>query len=75
MAQPELADLSSPYPERLIRIQEVIKITGLSRSYVYSLSNEGLFPRSVPLVPGGKARAWVLSEVEAWLNHRISDRE
>jgi prophage regulatory protein len=61
--------------ERFLRAKEVIKMTGLSRSYLYSLAAEGLFPQSVPLVPGGKARAWVLSEVQDWLNQRISDRD
>ena len=60
---------------RLIRIGEVRELTGLSRSYVYELSSKNLFPQSVPLVPGGIARAWVLAEVLAWLEQRIAERD
>lgn len=59
---------------RLIRMPEVRKMTGLSRSYVYSLSADGLFPKSVSLVPGGSSRAWVYSEVQDWLNGRVTER-
>jgi prophage regulatory protein len=60
---------------RLIRIKEVIELSGLSRSYIYTLSAEGLFPKSVPLVPGGSARAWVHAEVVDWLDERVSARD
>ena len=60
---------------RLIRIGEVKELTGLSRSYIYELASKGLFPKSVPLVPGGIARAWVQSEVFEWLRQRIAERD
>ena len=60
---------------RLIRIGEVKELTGLSRSYIYELASNDLFPKSVPLVPGGIARAWVHAEVEEWLNQRIAERD
>jgi prophage regulatory protein len=63
------------YETRLIRINEVVKLTGLSRTYAYGLAAAGLFPRSVPLVPGGKARAWVYAEVQEWLKQRIVARD
>lgn len=63
------------YETRLIRVKKVVELTGLSRSYIYSLSADGLFPPSVPLVPGGIARAWVYAEVQLWLNQRIADRD
>jgi prophage regulatory protein len=59
---------------RFIRVGEVKNLTGLSRSYIYALSADGLFPRSVPLVPGGTSRAWVYSEVQDWLNQRVDAR-
>ncbi len=60
---------------RLIRVSEVRALSGLSRSYIYSLSADGLFPRSVPLVPGGTARAWVYAEVQEWLDQRVAERD
>lgn len=64
-----------PRHRRFIRIAEVRELTGLSRSYIYSLSAEGLFPRSVPLVPGGTARAWLYNEVIDWLEGRVAERD
>lgn len=61
--------------ERFVRIKEVMDLTGLSRSYIYDLAKRGLFPQSVSLVPGGNARAWVLSEVLNWQEDRITERE
>jgi prophage regulatory protein len=60
----------------LIRIKLVIALTGISKSYIYDLSNRGLFPKSVQLVPGvGTSVAWVRSEVLAWIESRILQRD
>lgn len=61
--------------KRLLRIREVMQITGLSRSYIYALASQGLFPRSISLVPGGTSRAWLESEVAEWLDARIAERD
>lgn len=71
----ETLNLTSQPLERFIRISDVIDLTGLSRSYIYDLAKRGLFPQSVSLVPGGNARAWVLSEVLNWQEDRIAERE
>jgi prophage regulatory protein len=60
---------------KLIRIKSVIALTGLSKSYIYDLSNRALFPKSVQLVPGGTSVAWVKSEVIAWIDSRIQSRD
>jgi prophage regulatory protein len=60
---------------KLIRIKSVIALTGLSKSYIYDLSNRGLFPKSIQLVPGGTSVAWVKSEVIAWIDSRIHSRD
>ena len=59
---------------RLIRIGDVINLTGLSKSYIYALSAEGRFPKSISLVPGGTSRAWIYTEIQEWLNQRIAAR-
>lgn len=59
---------------KLLRMKQVQEFTGLSRSYIYSLSGTGRFPKSIPLVPGGTSRAWLSSEVQDWISQRISDR-
>jgi prophage regulatory protein len=59
--------------ERLIKLSEVVSVTGLSRSRIYQLINEGRFPENVPL--GGRAVAWVESEVQRWVSGVISRRD
>jgi prophage regulatory protein len=60
---------------KLIRIRSVINVTGLSKSYIYDLSNRGLFPKSIQLVPGGTSVAWIESEILAWIDSRIQSRD
>ncbi|MFY3327250.1 helix-turn-helix transcriptional regulator [Vibrio fluvialis] len=58
---------------KLMRLKEVMEMTGLSRSYVYQLMAEGDFPQSVSL--GARAVAWVESEVQDWILERIAQRD
>lgn len=60
---------------RFIRIHGVMFHTGLSRSYIYHLSGIGLFPKSISLVPGGKARGWLEQEVLDWVTERVAERD
>ncbi len=60
---------------RLIRIKEVTKITGLSKSYIYDLRNRNLFPNSIQLIPGGSSVAWIEDEVLEWIENRIKERD
>ena len=49
----------------ILRMSEVVAVTGLSRSTIYRRMAEGQFPRSVKL---GKGRVgWRESEVQEWL--------
>lgn len=59
-------------PLRLIRIREVTKKTGLSKSSLYDLMAQGRFPQTVRL--GGRSVAFVESEVDAWIAERIAAR-
>jgi prophage regulatory protein len=60
---------------KLIRMKAVTELAGISKSYVYSLSGKGLFPKSVQLVPGGSSVAWVEQEVLDWIDSRIKERD
>lgn len=55
---------------RLLRLNAVKEITGLSRSTIYATPD---FPRSVKI--GERAVAWVEDEISAWVKARIADRE
>ena len=54
--------------DRLIRRQEVEKLTGLSRSTIYRLRKLGKFPEQVRIGP--RAVGWSLSEILAYIRSR-----
>jgi len=58
---------------RLIRLAEVQRLSGLSRTGIYARMADRTFPQRVPL--GGRAVGWVEEEVHAWVAARIEQRE
>jgi prophage regulatory protein len=50
--------------DRLMRLPEVQRETGLGRTTIYRLMNAGKFPRSVQLTP--KCVSWWEREVREW---------
>jgi len=58
---------------RFIRRPAVESRTGLSRSTIYLLMQNGQFPKPVRI--GGRAVAWPEADIEAWLNARLAERE
>jgi prophage regulatory protein len=58
---------------RYIRLREVCTRVGLRRSSIYRLIGLGYFPKQVKL--SERTVAWVESEVEAFLESRIEDRD
>ena len=57
----------------LLRLKEVCRRTGKSRSDIYRCVTEGTFPRPVKL--GERASAWVESEAVDWILARIHERD
>ena len=55
--------------ENLIRLREVMKITGFGRSQIYKLINIGEFPKKIQISPGSVA--WLESELETRMKERI----
>lgn len=53
---------------RIIRIRDVIALTGLSRSAIYAAVKAGTFPRQVKL--SARSSGWVRGEVVAWMKAR-----
>ena len=53
---------------RLIRLPEVRRMTGLSRTRIYELEAVGRFPRRRKL--SERACAWVSSEIQEWIRSR-----
>ncbi len=58
---------------RIIRLKEVMALTGLSKTTIYRYSADEGFPKAVSL--GGRNVGWVESEVNHWLEIRISLRD
>jgi prophage regulatory protein len=57
-----------------MRIADVVKATGYSKSSIYRLIEQGRFPQPVHLC-GGRAAAWVASEVHAVIQSAIDKRD
>ena len=58
---------------RLMRLKEVMCVTGLSRSSIYRYISEGRFPESVSI--GKRTTAWIDKEILRWVASRIDRRD
>jgi len=63
--------MNSLYTNGLKR-KEVERITGLSRSTIYRLMDQGKFPR--PLTVSSMAVRWIESEIQEWLDQKVKER-
>ena len=53
---------------RLLRTNEIIRRTGLSRSTLWRLEGEGKFPKRRQIGPGSVG--WVECEIDEWIKSR-----
>jgi prophage regulatory protein len=53
----------------IVRLPDVQKCTGLSRSTIYLRISQGRFPKPVNL--GGRAVGWLEAEIQQWLLQQI----
>lgn len=58
---------------RIIRLKEVMKMTGLGRSTVYKYVAENVFPKPISL--GDRCVGWLESEVLGWISSKIEERD
>lgn len=56
--------------DQLVDMRFITKLTGLTDKWFYKLIKDGLFPRPIKL---GRSSRWKQSEVELWLQQRITD--
>ncbi len=54
----------------LLRIDEVKRRTGRSRSSIYADAQKGDFPK--PIKIGNRATAWLEAEVNDWISRRVA---
>jgi predicted DNA-binding transcriptional regulator AlpA len=62
----------TPPPDRLIRLPEVLRRTGMSRSWLYDAMRTGSFPTPVRI--GERAVAWHEADLTQWLASRVRAR-
>jgi prophage regulatory protein len=65
------------YPNRLnrmFRLRDLPQFVGLRRTQIGELIKSGEFPKPVPLSDGGRAVAWLETDLIAWQNARIAVR-
>ncbi len=55
----------------ILRLPDVRRRTGLSRSTVYARVAQGSFPAPIKLGP--RTVGWIEAEVEAWLTDKIDE--
>jgi prophage regulatory protein len=63
-------ELDACHPNDLIRIKEVIKMIGLSRSSIYSCINNGTFPRPIKL--SSRSVVWQRGMIEIWILDKVN---
>jgi prophage regulatory protein len=51
--------------DRLLRLPDVLRITGMGRNTVYTRIKEGTFPKQVKIGP--KSVAWRQSDINQWM--------
>ena len=56
-----------------LRLKAVLAKTGLASSSLYDFIEKGAFPKPVPL--SERRVAWLLDEVESWMEARIAGRD
>lgn len=65
--------MAQQFQEALIRKRRVLEMTGWSNAALYNRIAAGLFKPGVKV--GSRMVAWPLSEVEAYIQARIAERD
>lgn len=68
-----MASTTQQEAPRIMRMAEVIKLTGYGRASIYNFMSAGSFPQSKKL--GLRAVGWSSHEVQAWIDARLNDEE
>jgi prophage regulatory protein len=63
-------DLVRKEPIRILRLAQVLQVTGLGKTTVYELQSHGAFPMRVKITD--YCVGWVEQDVQAWLKHRVA---
>ncbi|GAB2458631.1 AlpA family transcriptional regulator [Comamonas humi] len=58
---------------RVLKLKEVLGKTSLGKTTLYALLKQSQFPKPISL--GLRAVGWIESEVDAWIQEKIDDRD
>ncbi|MCG9655172.1 helix-turn-helix transcriptional regulator [Vibrio vulnificus] len=58
---------------KVLRLKDVLNMTGLSRATIYAHMSQGKFPHSIALGKG--SIGWLESEVQEWISTRVKQRD
>ena len=57
--------------QSLLRLRDVMRITGLGKSSIYKFMRDGTFPKNFKL--GTRASGWYASDILEWIAARRAD--
>lgn len=57
--------------KKLIKLSQVLAITGLSRATIYNYVNAGIFPQYTKV---GRSTLWEYNEIQDWIEQRLAER-
>jgi prophage regulatory protein len=55
---------------KLLRLNDVKGMTGLSKSTIYARISEGSFPRQIALGP--RLVVWLEADIQTWIKQQVS---
>ena len=62
--------MEKEFPRRFMRLSEVMRIVGYSRTSIYLKIQNNEFPAPYKLSKDGRAVAWASDEIQAWIESR-----
>src|SRR5262249_22491664 len=71
MAIPSSRSKASPI--RILRLKQVLDLTGLKKTSIYDLQSTGRFPLRVQIT--AHSVGWIEEEIQSWLAQRVAIRE
>jgi prophage regulatory protein len=70
---PVVPETARSAPLRLLRLTQVMAMTGLGKTKIYDLQSAGEFPMRVQIT--AHSVGWIEQEVQAWIEGRVAARE
>lgn len=58
--------------QKVIRLEEVMKMTSMSRTSIYTYIKQAAFPKPIKL--GARSIGFILDEIEAWIERQKRSR-